>query len=71
MDYRTMNRNVDTSTSSSQHSTLARPITLNFSDDDDEFESHIEDNDENHTACSFSSPHKSPEMSSSRYIKLP
>ena len=46
-----MNRNFDRSISSSQHSVLIRPITLTFSDDDDDFESHVEgDIDEAATA---------------------
>ena len=42
MDCSTMSRNFERSTSSSQHSALARPITLNFSDDD-ELEGNVDD----------------------------
>ena len=42
IDCSTMDRNFERSSSSSKHSVLARPITLNFSDDD-EFDSNNED----------------------------
>ena len=43
IDCSTMDRNFERSSSSSKHSVLARPITLNFSDEDDEFDSNNED----------------------------
>ena len=38
-----MSRNLERSSSTSQHSVLARPITLNFSDDEYEIESNGEE----------------------------
>ena len=46
IDCSTMNRNFDRSTSSSQYSGLARPITLNFSDEDDDFNDNTSENEQ-------------------------
>ena len=46
IDCSTMNRNFDRSTSSSQYSGLARPITLNFSDEDDDFHDNTSENEQ-------------------------
>ena len=43
MNCSTMSRNLERSSSTSQHSVLARPITLNFSDDEYEIESNREE----------------------------
>ena len=80
IDCSTMNRNFDRSTSSSQYSGLARPITLNFSDEDDDFHDNTSENEQEGPASTsdsfqyarnpdFSSPrNKSRNIYDNRYL---
>ena len=68
IDCSTMNRNFDRSTSSSQYSGLARPITLNFSDEDDDFHDNSSENEQEGPALTSDSIQyaRNPDFSSPR-----